>query len=322
MTLPPLKTYRDNASELPFHVVEEPHATVLRQSLLERTVCKHGSQFPGSLCVSIERCHLPLLTQHPYWVCEKTNGTRFMMYIIRHGEYKLVLLMGRGDKMYIAPMRRVPRDLYLGSVFDGELVRHRETGQWHFVIFDCLCVAGKNVSQERMSIRYMSMCMALGHYHPEATDSVQLKVKKFFPIQRFDEFIHFFSLVLPSHYDTDGFVLTPEAMPYIQGRHFKMYKWKPASEHTIDFLLQNDRHLFIHQQEGRLMDIGVLDVADPSLNGCIVECKLVDASTRTWSLVKPRTDKQYPNDMLTFERTLVNIQEDIKPIEFLALMQK
>jgi hypothetical protein len=44
-----------------------------------------------------------------------------------------------------------------------------------------------------------------------------------------------------------------------------------------------------------------------------VECSYGEVG---WNLVKVRADKTYPNNMRTYERTLVNIKEDIQGHEF------
>ena len=52
-----------------------------------------------------------------------------------------------------------------------------------------------------------------------------------------------------------------------------------------------------------------------SYEGKIVECSYGNTG---WQLEKVREDKTYPNNLRTFERTLVNIKEDIQPSEFFA----
>jgi hypothetical protein len=50
--------------------------------------------------------------------------------------------------------------------------------------------------------------------------------------------------------------------------------------------------------------------------GIIVECNL---SRGVWNVIGIRKDKKQANDILTYERTLVNIREDIQIEELLRL---
>ena len=65
------------------------------------------------------------------------------------------------------------------------------------------------------------------------------------------------------------------------------------------------------QFEERMLDSGVQLTT--------VECAYGESG---WYFVKLRPDKTYPNNLRTFDRTLVNIKEDIQTNEFHLYMQK
>jgi hypothetical protein len=141
------------------------------------------------------------------------------------------------------------------------------------------------------------------------TDAISVKVKKFYTLKKYKEFI---TEHLPSvPYKIDGLVFTPVSDCIKSGTHETMFKWKPRSKITIDFLIRG-RELYI-QERGNLIKkcelYGPCDCPDDS----IIECEYGDVG---WQFVKRRTDKSYPNNHRTYLRTIVNIREDIQYQEF------
>lgn len=267
--------------------------------------------FLGSMCVSLERSHLPQLVAEPYWVCEKTDGTRFLMYVTRYKAIKLVALVGRRpEDVYITPITKVPRGWYQGTVLDGELLRDATQNRWTYMIFDASVVEGKDVRNLPFSSRYAEVSKALQFYQPQdGKDRVYLKVKQFASIAALKSCVQRATRHAP-RFPLDGYIFTPERDPVVMGRHFRMFKWKTAEDHTIDFQVASDGRLCI-LEKGQLTPMGYLVDAGQATEGDILECKLDNFQQGTWRLVKKRIDKTYPNDQLTFQRTLVNIQENI-----------
>ena len=56
-------------------------------------------------------------------------------------------------------------------------------------------------------------------------------------------------------------------------------------------------------------------------NECIVECTF-NNETSNFEPILIRTDKTHPNSMRTIERTLFNINENIKISDFMAIKQE
>jgi hypothetical protein len=109
-------------------------------------------------------------------------------------------------------------------------------------------------------------------------------------------------LVLGEH--TDGVVFTPVNEPVRMGTHRTLFKWKPFEQITIDFLIRSGK--FLIQHEGKM----IMVQEDPTFKeeDGIYECFY----SKIWKPLKRRTDKSHPNNKRTYERTLVNIQENIK----------
>ena len=96
------------------------------------------SRFPGPQPVSIERRHFPLLTQQPYFVCEKTDGTRYLLASTEEG----VVLVNRAFEVIKVQGVRIPKD----TLLDGELVKTRN-GKTLFLVFDAVRVKGENIKE-------------------------------------------------------------------------------------------------------------------------------------------------------------------------------
>lgn len=272
--------------------------------------------FPGSLCVSIERSNFPMIKSEPYWVCEKSDGTRFLMCVMRMNGLKLVTLVGRrDDHVYVTFMNHVPRPMYEGTIFDGEIAIDPHTKKVHYLIFDAMFVNGRDVRSFPFSHRYREVCQALVHYRPHDKDAFEIKIKTFFPLSRVAECMSPEWDHVRSRYGYDGLVLTPESCPVIAGRNYKMFKWKNGMLHTVDFLVSEDGMGLQVRDRGGFVTVGKSDMR--LAPGSIVECALDDFAKGVWGILRQRTDKTYPNDMLTFEKTLLNIQENIQWQEFI-----
>lgn len=277
--------------------------------------------FPGSLCVSLEIKHASAIKRKRYWVCRKTDGLRFLLLVCRIRGVKLSLLIGRNMRQdcYIAPIRRMPRDMYNGTLLDGEVVLHQGTQMHHFLTFDASAVCGTHVGDKVFSQRIRAVLDALGGgYAVEKGDAVVMCVKPFVEpsAERLEELL----MRRADDYPSDGLVFTPENAPFAQGRNFEMFKWKEVGDHTIDFLLAAAGGLCVRDAAtGAPVVVGRLAERVSLGEGAIIECRHVEGDA--WSFVKLRPDKTRANDTVTFRGTLLNIQEGIGRDELLALFR-
>jgi len=63
---------------------EEAHPSItysLKEELSKLCGVKHGTRFPGSQPISFTQDHLQLLEKMDFWVCEKSDGLRVMVFI-------------------------------------------------------------------------------------------------------------------------------------------------------------------------------------------------------------------------------------------------
>ena len=60
--------------------------------------------FPGCQPISIERKHFNILEKNDYVVCEKTDGTRYMMIAIQFGNQRVCVFINRALEMFTVPL--------------------------------------------------------------------------------------------------------------------------------------------------------------------------------------------------------------------------
>lgn len=260
-----------------------------------------GPNFPGPQPVSIERRHFACLRQQPYVVCEKTDGTR---YLLVSDADKKVALVNRAFKV-----SHVALNLPRGTILDGELVTCRD-GRPLFVIHDAVLVRDENVTQLPLTGRLDKARAVIRSIVRTAKSPFGLAVKTMVRLEKFD------TLATEFPYETDGLVFTPVNEPVRSGTHETMFKWKPRDRITIDFLVKGTE-LYI-QERGQLISESYIHVPHTFPDGTIIECEYGDLG---WTPVKIRTDKDYPNNRRTFLRTIVNLKENIMRSEFLQVVR-
>ena len=262
-----------------------------------------GTRFPGPQPVSIERRHFPLLKRQPYFVCEKTDGTRHLLASTEEGTF----LVNRAFKIEPVKMK-VPKD----TLLDGELVKTK-AGRWLFVVHDAVRVKGVDLTRSALNIRLDTARKAIKTIIKTAQSPFEIRVKDMYiwgseklpPLDSFE-------------YETDGLVLTPINEPIRMGTHETMFKWKPRERITIDFELKKGSELWV-QDRGQFYKEADLHLhnARPDLpDGTIVECGYGDIG---FFVEKVRTDKTHANNRRTYFRTMINLREDIKEGELILV---
>ena len=204
-------------------------------------------------------------------------------------------------------------------MLDGELVLNKATGVTQYCVFDAVTLCGSFVGALPYSKRltYLRLCLD-GQEALACGKPFQLRLKNCFSAHdAWKTFMEQYTCVVPSLYDTDGLIFTPESAPYVHGRHMGQYKWKPCKSNTVDFQVGLSGKLLVLER-GSLREVCMLhpDDAPSAVVGSIVECMMTSGA---WRVCHVRSDKTSPNDFLTYQRTLVNIEEDIQLQEFDAL---
>jgi hypothetical protein len=254
----------------------------IKKFILEKWNSNNKDRFPGPQPVSIERCHFNFLKTNDYFVCEKTDGVRhFLVCFMDSQGRKICALVNRVFQYALYPLT-IPRD----TLLDGEVIGDQ------FIIHDAVCIQGEDLRKMNLDIR-LSRALALTKII--VPGSVKIRVKQMVALRDIQK-IHL-------EKGTDGVIFTPINEPIRMGTHRTLFKWKPKEKCTIDFLLR-DGKLCI-QNESRYEPVQEYHGGG---EGTIYECMF--DGTR-WTPIITRIDKKHPNNKRTFERTLVNIQENI-----------
>lgn len=216
--------------------------------------------FPGAQPVSFARNHFLELQRTDYYLCEKTDGIRCLLYLTAflgtaEGDIEAQFLIDRKNDYYYIPREQLhlPKQnnlggFHQGTLLDGELVR-QDCGDGRtklvYLIFDGLCLDGQSITNRQLDIRlgkirafvYEPWVDFAKQYPSDAqAQPFQLQLKKM-EVPYASEMM--FRDILPKlPHGNDGLIFTCKSTPYVAGTDPHILKWKPPHENTIDFKLQ------------------------------------------------------------------------------------
>jgi hypothetical protein len=273
----------------------------------------NAKYFPGPQPVSIERKDFDTLRNHPYWVCYKSDGVRYLFVCVRVDNRNYSLFVNRKMDMFLTKITTATT-VFDGTVLDGELVYNRETKQHEYVVYDATIVGGQSVTQKPLSARLDAATSVVSHI---TRSDIPIKIKLFFPLRDFQDYVN--DIVPDITHGLDGYVFTPEDSPVMSGTHYHMFKWKEQLKNTVDFRVEhrkNRRGYVLYLSKGKSLYEVSDTLTHPPMKKvpCIVECRY--AGPHKWTPVLVREDKSHPNNYLTYTKTLYNIQENIQLEEF------
>lgn len=252
-----------------------------------------GRAFPGSHPVSLTRENVQLLEKEAYYVCEKTDGVRFLL--VACGRLGCFFLGRKGDVRWVklALPRRLPKGPLPPNwqrsdcLLDGELMGTT------FYIFDAIFVdqfVGNLPLPERLRLVQTEVIIPRMRFQ---VDDFAVKLKRMYEASA-TRFV--VEQVLPK-IDNDGLIFTPVHRPYRPGTDYRLLKWKPPELNSVDFMCKGGKLLCAGGEE-----VGELDAADG-----IVECVMKG----TWVLLRRRTDKLTANSFRVYKNILKCIQEPV-----------
>ncbi|KAF3770576.1 mRNA capping enzyme, alpha subunit [Cryphonectria parasitica EP155] len=211
--------------------------------------------FPGAQPVSFARRHLQDLLQKDYYVCEKTDGIRYLLYLTQdeHGSEAVYLIDRKNDFWFMQnrnlhfPTKESEGAYHTDTVIDGELVMDRQpdgTEKPSFLVFDCLVLDSKLLMERQLDKRlayfqhniYVPYKNLFKKYpHESKFQAFQLVMKDMQLAYGLGKIFH---EVLPNlTHGNDGLIFTCRETPYKCGTDEHILKWKPADENTVDFKL-------------------------------------------------------------------------------------
>lgn len=174
-------------------------------------------------------------TYRSYFVCEKSDGLRCLMYITAdENRAETVYLITRSNEYYIIPHMHFPlednvADFHAESLIDGELVTYEDSSDKpHYLIFDCLALDRKpqvhrpldkrlGYLREKLHRPYKKLLVE----YPEDTALFPFKVE-FKDMQLSYGLPRVFEQMEKLKHHSDGLIFTPTTRPYVYGTDHKL----------------------------------------------------------------------------------------------------
>lgn len=127
---------------------------------MKKCIISLSFRFPGAQPVSFERKHLNVLESTDYYVCEKSDGHRYLLFMALLGSGPAAFLINRKCEFYrvdvFFPTKQNVKQPHHETLLDGELVVEiEENGEksCKFMIFDLMIINSKNVTNESLLSR-------------------------------------------------------------------------------------------------------------------------------------------------------------------------
>ncbi|KAJ5662656.1 mRNA capping enzyme catalytic domain-containing protein [Penicillium macrosclerotiorum] len=222
---------------------------------------RNNINFPGAQPVSFSAKHLEELQREDYYVCEKTDGIRCLLYFARGdpgaGQPEIHYLIDRKNEYrFVAGLHfPLPDDetfqgFHVDTLVDGELVNDTYedgTQQLKYLVFDCLVLDGQNLMHRTLDKRLA--------YFKEKVLKPYNNLYRMFPEEKqYRPFVvedkstqvsygieMMFREIIPhvkKIHGNDGLIFTCRSTPYKIGTDEHILKWKPPADNTIDFRMR------------------------------------------------------------------------------------
>lgn len=289
-------------------------------------------RFPGSQPVSFRKEHIELLKKEDYFVCEKSDGVRYLLYYtVPYGEC-VAFLMDRNMKVRSLPSLYLPTkdgtSVHQDTIVDGELLieENPKTGQkiTKFLAFDCLLVDGKSLLPaplpQRLKHLQNDIIAPLRHLLSSTTSTTiqqqpfQLSMKQMWKSYSIGVLL---DEVIPNqHHQNDGLIFTPVHLPYIVGTCQSLLKWKPSELNSVDFLLDkqgSSNELLVSTNPSTHVPFTFYseehseDLKDIPTNS-IIECKFY---MNEWKFLRVRKDKLAANNKEVVLKIIESIKDNL-----------
>lgn len=193
-----------------------------------------------------------------YYVCEKSDGLRYLMYSTQDGTGNEMhyLIDRKNDYWFVnnqflhfpIPNDKQFKGFHIQTVTDGELVWDELPDgrkEPRFLIFDCLVMDGKVLMDRPLDKR-------LAYFRQELFQPYKTLLKAYPEEKQYQPFIvemkpfqlaygieMMFRTILPKlTHGNDGLIFTCVSTPYHHGTDEHILKWKPPEENTVDCRLK------------------------------------------------------------------------------------
>lgn len=275
---------------------------------------------------SLMRTDLKTLKNTEYLITYKNDGVRQILLFgfTENDEKDFSVFMQRNGKCNKSPFTSTSSDVYMGTIFDGELVGK------DFIVFDVVTVNGVSCASLPLRERLKMGESILPHI--KNTNGFKLFIKDFYDseasqhiFESFESFEH--DKALRGKYD--GIILAPSLDSVGVGRLMRYFKYKPTTQTTIDLSWSTNDNLLRCGSPG----FEILEDAIPAIlwkfehfsqkKDGVYECVISQGAANITLIPKMRReDKDSANSKYVILRTLQNLQENIRPMEVFNSLKK
>ncbi|MCJ1277253.1 Dcp1p-Dcp2p decapping enzyme complex alpha subunit [Puttea exsequens] len=227
---------------------------------VSRLLGRSATTFPGAQPVSFAAKHKLELQKHDYFVCEKSDGIRCLMYLtsapVADQHQEVTYLVDRKNDYYYVEGLHFPKSaenpqaFHENTILDGELVNDKLSDgkiQLMYLVFDCLVLDGERIMELTLDKRIGRFRDIVFKPYKTLFDAYPDE-KKYQPflvdwkmMERSYGIEKMFKDTLPKlPHGNDGLIFTCRTTPYQFGTDQHILKWKPAHENSIDFRMTLD----------------------------------------------------------------------------------
>ncbi|KAI5922212.1 mRNA capping enzyme [Camillea tinctor] len=225
----------------------------LRQEVAQ-LLGRNTPAFPGAQPVSFMRRHLDVLRREDYYVCEKSDGMRYLLYLAadENGQETHYLIDRKNDYWFIDssslhfPLPQNQQDFHKATVLDGELVIDTMSDgrkEPRYLVFDCLAIDGLVLMSRELNKRLGYFREQLYKPYKKLLEDYpeERPFQPFFIDQKSMQFAYgiemmFQDVIKNLKHGNDGLIFTCLRTEYKPGTDPHTLKWKSAEENTIDVL--------------------------------------------------------------------------------------
>ena len=221
---------------------------------------RSNTNFPGAQPVSFAARHMLELQKQDYFVCEKSDGIRCLMYLTTDpgNMEEATFLIDRKNEYYHVQGLHFPKSaerekaaaFHTDTIFDGELVNDiindpisGPKTQLMYLVFDCLVLNGDRLMHQTLDKRIAKFRDIVFNPYEMLYNETFKEEKQYLPflvdwkrMERGYGIEHMFKQTLPQlPHGNDGLIFTCRTSPYQFGTDQHILKWKSAEENSIDF---------------------------------------------------------------------------------------
>ncbi|CAG8482418.1 20195_t:CDS:10 [Rhizophagus irregularis] len=209
--------------------LDDKYANSLSLRIKELLRYKHEEGFPGSQPVHFESGHVELLEKENYYVRDKSDGKRYIMFFTTMDESCQFRTLA-GFKL---PLRSNPNQMHNETMVDGEVIIDTDNNK-RYLIFDLMVLNGITLIERPYNKRLgMLKADVLEPLNAELEKNMGMKTN--LPLKFA---IKPMELSYGLKCGNDGLVFVPVNHPYESTTCKKLLLWKPITKLTVDFKIK------------------------------------------------------------------------------------